>query len=203
MTSNKGFIARTAIIHENVSLGEGVIIEDGCIIGLPFAGMNGECTTIGGNAHIRAGTYIYAGNTIGQNFQTGNKANIRELNVIGDDVSIGTLSTIEHHVNIGNDVRIHSQVFIPEFTTLNDGCWLGPNVVITNARYPMYLNSKKTLQGVVINGNAKIGANSTILPGVEIGKNSLIGAGSVVTKNISSNVIAYGSPAIEVRKVHY
>jgi acetyltransferase-like isoleucine patch superfamily enzyme len=203
MTSNKSYIARTAIIHENVSLGESVIIEDGCIIGLPFAGMNGECTTIGDNAHIRAGTYIYAGNTIGQNFQTGNKANIRELNVIGDDVSIGTLSTVEHHVNIGNDVRIHSQVFIPEFTILNDGCWLGPNVVITNARYPMYLNSKQTLQAVVINGNAKIGANSTILPGVEIGKNSLIGAGSVVTKNISSNIIAYGSPAIEVREIHY
>ena len=203
MKINNGYISKTAIIHKNVCLGSNVIIEDGCIVGLPFAKMKGECTVIGDNAHIRAGTYIYAGNVIGQNFQTGNKANVRELNTIGDNVSIGTLTTIEHHVHIANNVRIHSQVFVPEFTILKSGCWLGPNVVITNAKYPMIANSKQTLQGVIINDNAKIGANSTILPGVEIGGNTLIGAGSVVTKSISSNVVAYGNPAKTVRKIHY
>ena len=85
---------------------------------------------------------IYAGNVIGRNFQTGNKVNIRESNRIGDNVSVGTLSVIEHHVEIGNNVRIHTQVFIPEFSVLEDGCWIGPNVVFTNAKYPLVARSQ-------------------------------------------------------------
>ncbi len=70
-------IASTAIIHPNVQLGEDVIIEDYCIIGTPFNGYLDEKTIIGNNAIIRSHTVIYAGNTIGNNFQTGNKANIK------------------------------------------------------------------------------------------------------------------------------
>ena len=196
-------IASTAIIHPNVVLGEDVVIEDYCVIGLPFKGGKDEQTIIGDGSVIRAGTYIYAGNQIGNNFQTGNKANIRELNQIGDDVSIGTLSVIEHHIIIGNGVRIHTQVFVPEYTTLEENCWLGPNVVVTNARYPKHPSVKDDLKGVLIKQNAKIGANTTLLPGVIIGKDSLIGAGSVVTKNISDGVIAVGSPPKVLRKIDY
>ena len=196
-------IAPTAIIHPNVTLGEDVVVEDFCIIGLPFKGMKNIQTIIGSGSIIRAGTYIYAGNQIGKNFQTGNKANIRELNQIGDDVSIGTLSVIEHHVNIGNNVRIHSQVFVPEYSTLENDCWIGPNVVLTNARYPKHVSAKHELKGPLIGSNAKIGANATILPGVAIGKNSLIGAGCVVTKHVAPDTIVVGNPAKPLRKIDY
>ena len=135
-------ISQKALIYPNVTLGEDVVVEEFSIIGLPFKGMKNIQTFIGSGSIIRAGTYIYAGNKIGKNFQTGNKANIRELNLIGDDVSIGTLSVIEHHINIGNNVRIHSQVFVPEYSTLENECWIGPNVVLTNARYPKMRLSK-------------------------------------------------------------
>ncbi|MFR1169864.1 MAG: DapH/DapD/GlmU-related protein, partial [Coprobacillus cateniformis] len=39
-----------------------------------------------------------------------------------------------------------------------------------------------------------IGGGAIIMPGVTIGDNVVIGAGSVVTKDIPSNVIAYGNP---------
>lgn len=196
-------IAATAIIHPNVTIGKDVVIEDYCVIGLPFKGIESEQTVIGDGSVIRAGTYIYAGNQIGKNFQTGNKANIRELNIIGDDVSIGTLSVIEHHVTIGNGVRIHTQVFVPEYTTLEENCWLGPNVVVTNARYPKHPSVKDELKGAHIKQNAKIGANTTLLPAVTIGKDSLIGAGSVVTKDIADGMIAAGNPARVLREVDY
>mgnify|MGYP001495333889 CR=1 FL=1 len=196
-------IAPTAIIHPNVVLGKQVVVEDFCIIGLPFKGMKNVQTIIGGGALIRAGTYIYAGNQIGENFQTGNKANIRELNQIGDDVSIGTHSVIEHHITIGNNVRIHSQVFVPEYSTLENDCWIGPNVVLTNARYPKHVSAKDELRGPLIGNNAKIGANVTILPGVTIGKNSLIGAGCVVTKHVAPDTIVVGNPAKPLRKIDY
>jgi len=197
-------ISQTAIIYPNVILGENVVIEDFCIIGIPFSGMeDGLKTTIGEGGVIRSGTYIYAGNTIGRNFQTGNKANIRELNVIGDNVSIGTLSVVEHHVEIHDRVRIHTQVFIPEYSVLADDCWIGPNVVITNARYPKHPNVKEELVGAQIGVNAKIGANSTLLPGVIVGNESLTGAGSTVTKNIQSGVIVAGNPAQVIREIDY
>jgi len=196
-------IAATAIIHPNVVLSEDVVVEDFCIIGLPFKGMKNIQTIIGSGSIIRAGTYIYAGNQIGKNFQTGNKANIRELNQIGDDVSIGTHSVIEHNIAIGNNVRIHSQVFVPEYSTLENDCWIGPNVVLTNARYPKHLSVKDELKGPLIGNNAKIGANATILPGVTIGKNSLIGAGCVVTKHVAPDNIVVGNPAKPLRKIDY
>ena len=196
-------IASTAIIYPNVILGDNVVIEDFCVIGLPFNGTEYEKTTIGAGGVIRAGTYIYSGNKIGKNFHTGNKANVRELNQIGDDVSIGTLSVVEHHVIIGDRVRLHTQVFIPEFSILEDDCWLGPNTVLTNSTYPKHSASKNDLKGVRVGNNAKIGANSTLLPGVEIGKNSLVGAGSVVTKSADEDVIIAGNPAKTLRGVHY
>lgn len=196
-------ISKTAIIHPGVKLGKGCVIEDFVIIGVKPKGFaSGELeTVIGDNAVIRSHTVIYAGNMIGNNFQTGNKANIRELNEIGDDVSIGTLSVIEHHVKIGNGVRIHSQAFIPEYCVLEEGCWIGPNVVLTNAKYPNSPNAKAELAGVHIMKNAIIGANSTILPGIEIGSWALIGAGSVVVNDVSSKAVLAGNPAKFVKSV--
>lgn len=196
-------ISSTAIIHPNVSIGSNVVIEDFCIIGVPFKGMKNEQTIIGDNSIIRSGTYIYAGNKIGKNFRTGNKVNIRELNNIGDNVSIGTLSVIEHNITIHNGVRIHTQAFIPEYTIIEKNCWIGPNVVFTNAKYPKHPKVKENLKGAYIQKNVKIGANTTLLPGVVIGKHSLIGAGSVVIKNVASGLIVAGSPAKQIRKVDY
>lgn len=196
-------IADTACILPNTILGKNVRIEDHCVIGLPFKGMKAEQTIIGDNSLIRAGTYIYSGTITGANFQTGNKANIRELNTIGENVSIGTLTVIEHHVIIGNDVRIHSQAFVPEHTILEAGSWLGPNVVITNAKYPKHPSAKETLAGVHVMQNAKIGANATLLPGITVGKNVLIGAGSVVTTDIEDDMVAIGVPAKVIHKVQY
>lgn len=196
-------ISHHAVVYPEVKLGRNVIIEDFCIIGAPFDGFSGEETVIGDNAVIRSGTVIYAGNKIGDNFKTGNKANVRELNIIGNNVSIGSLAVIEHHVIIEDNVRLHSGAFIPEYSTLKEYAWIGPNVVLTNARYPCSKNAKNELYGPVIERKAKIGANSTILPGVVVGENSLIGAGSVVVKNVDSNSIVAGNPAVFIRNINY
>ena len=192
-------IADTAIIYPKVKLGANVTIEDFCVIGIPAKGSEAMPqdieTIIEDNAIIRSGTVIYAGNKIGRNFQTGNQANIREFNSIGDNVSIGTLTVIEHHVVVERGVRIHSQAFIPEYSILKEGSWVGPNAVFTNAKVPLTPEAKNKLCGPILEKKARIGANVTLLPGVVIGENALVGAGSVVTKNVGENSIVAGNPA--------
>jgi len=190
-------ISKHALIYPGVTLGKNCVIEDFAIVGAPPRGAApGELeTVIGDHATIRSHTVIYAGNKIGHNFQTGNKANIRELNEIGDQVSIGTLTVIEHHIRIGSRVRIHTQVFIPEYSILEEDCWIGPNVVFTNAKYPVSPEVKKNLQGPHIRRFAMVGANSTLLPGVTIGEYALIGAGSVVTRDVPGKAVVVGNPA--------
>jgi acetyltransferase-like isoleucine patch superfamily enzyme len=144
---------------------------------------------------------IYAGNTIGDNFQTGHQVMIRELNDIGREVSIGTGSVIEHHVKIGDRVRIHSRVFIPEFSVLEEGCWIGPGVVMTNAFHPLCPKVKDCLVGPTVKKGAKIGANATLLPGVVIGENALVGAGAVVTKDVPAGAVVAGNPAKIIKQI--
>jgi acetyltransferase-like isoleucine patch superfamily enzyme len=194
---------KTHRICANVALGDGTEVEDYCIVGAPPRGIQeGDLpTVIGDGAMIRSHTVIYAGNVIGRNFQTGNKVNIRESNRIGDNVSVGTLSVIEHQVEIADNVRIHSQAFIPEFSVLEEGCWIGPNVVLTNAKYPLSPGVKDQLAGPIIRKGAKIGANATILPGVVIGENALVGAGAVVVRDVAAGAVVAGNPARVIRQI--
>jgi acetyltransferase-like isoleucine patch superfamily enzyme len=187
----------TSIIRANVTFGDDPVIEDFCIVGAPPRGVGeGELATVlGHRAVIRSHTVIYAGNVIGDNFQTGNKVNIRESNQIGNNVSIGTFSVVEHHVKIADNVRIHTQVFIPEFSVLEEGCWIGPNVVFTNAKYPQSPGVKDALTGPTIRKGAIVGANVTLLPGVVVGERALIGAGSVVVSDVPADAVVVGNPA--------
>ena len=193
----------TSKILANVHLGDGVQLGDFCVIGQPPRGRReGELpTTIGAGSVIRSHTVIYAGNRIGDQFATGHGVMIREENRIGDDVSIGSHSIVEHHVSIGNGVRIHSQAFIPEYSVLEDGCWIGPNVVLTNALHPLCPKAKECLRGPTIKRRAKIGANATLLPDITIGENALVGAGSVVVHDVAPGEVVAGNPARVVKQV--
>ena len=186
-------------IYKNVKIGKGAKIYPPVIIGFPARGKVPK-TIIGKKAIIRPFTVIYAGVSIGDNFQCGQGAIIRENNLIGNNVSIGTNTVLEPGNKIADNVRIHTGCFL-EYVTLEKNVFIGPNVVFTDDPHPPCPKFKECVLGAVVKRNAKIGANSTILPGITIGENSLIGAGSVVTKNIPENSVALGSPARVVKKI--
>ncbi len=193
-----------AVVHPNVQLGEGVEVGPFVLLGCPPRGAApGELPlVIGAGAVLRSHTVIYAGTTIGRGFQAGHGVMIRERTTIGDGCSIGTGSVVEFMVTLEDGVRLHSQVFVPEHSVLEAGCWLGPNVVVTNARFPSAARTKETLEGVRVGRRAKIGANSTLLPGVTIGADALVGAGSVVTADVPPGAVVYGNPARVRGSVH-
>ncbi|MBN1894529.1 transferase [bacterium] len=191
------------IIYPNVVIGKGTIVEEPCILGKPPRGREpGELKLeIGSGGIIRPFTTLYAGSRIGNGFQTGQGASIREDNVIGDDVSIGTNAVLEFGNRIGSRVRVHSCCFL-EMVTIEDDVFIGPNVVFTDDPHPMkcprYLECKG---GVTVRRLARIGAHSTLLPGVVVGENTLIGAGSVVTRDVPPGTVVAGNPARVVKKV--
>lgn len=196
------------VVHPNVTLGEGAVIEPFVVLGCPPGKRaSGELPlAIGASSRIRSHGVIYAGSTLGARLQTGHGALIREGCVLGDDCSIGSGSILEFEVTMGQGVRLHSHVFVPEHTVLEDGAWLGPNVVVTNAKHPKSARAKATLLGVRVERDAKIGANATLLPGVTIGAHALVGAGSVVTKDVPAYAVVVGNPARrvgDVRELRY
>ncbi len=190
-------------IYPNVHLGAQAEVGDFVILGMPPRGKEPGAleTRIGDQAVIRSHTIIYAGNTVGQRFQTGHAVMIRELNTIGDDVSVGTHTIIEHHVQIAHRVRVHSNAFIPEYSILEEGAWVGPGVVFTNAQYPLSPDAKANLKGPRLLAGAKVGAHATLLPGVVIGRHALVGAGSVVVRDVADYQVVVGNPARVIKDV--
>ena len=190
-------------IAPNVALGGACDLQPPCILGKPprGAGEGERPLAIGAGAVIRPFTTIYAGSTIGARLQTGQGASIREDNTLGDDVSIGTNAVLEFGNRIGSRVRIHSGCFL-ELVTIEDDVFVGPNVVFTDDPHPMGCPRYKDCKGgAVVRRLARIGANSTILPGVEIGEGSLVGAGSVVVHDVPPGAVVAGNPARVIKQV--
>jgi acetyltransferase-like isoleucine patch superfamily enzyme len=84
---------------------------------------------------------------------------------------------------------------------LEEQCWIGPNVVITNAKYPRSPRVKEELKGAHVMPGAIVSANATLLPGVCIGVRALVGAGSVVTRDVADGAVVAGNPARFIKKI--
>jgi UDP-3-O-[3-hydroxymyristoyl] glucosamine N-acyltransferase len=139
MTVGTALVSPLSVVADTVEFGAGCVVEEFCLVGR-HTGRTSDGTVrptvIGAGSTLRSHTVVYAGSRIGARFQTGHHVLVRENNTIGDDVSIGSLSVVEHTVTIGDKVRIHSQNFIPEFTVLEEGAWIGPRVTVTNHPFP-------------------------------------------------------------------
>lgn len=190
------------MIHPNVEVGDGTVIDEGATVGEPPRGRKpGELQTrIGAGGVIRSGTVVYAGVVIGDRFSSGHGALIREDNEIGDDCSVGTNAVLESGNRIGSGTRVHSGCFL-EHTTLGDRVFLGPNVVFTDDPHPACPRYLDCVLGATVEDDVSIGANATILPGIRIGAGSLIGAGSVVTRDVEPGAVVTGNPAVRTKAV--
>lgn len=180
-------------IEHFADIGNNCIIEDSVIIGLRY---KPDCqkTKIGNNAVIRVFTIIYADVEIGEDFKTGHGVIIRENTKIGTKIVIGSGTVMDGNVKIGNEVKIESQAYIPTYTRIGSYVFIGPNVVLTNDKYPQRMRDQYRPIGPSIEDSVTIGANSTILPGIRIGEGSFIAAGTVVTKDVPQWCLVKGVP---------
>ncbi len=186
-------------LPENVKIGPGYHLDPWVILGYePGRKITDNTLVIGDNACIRAGTIIYGGSKIGDRLETGHHVTIREENHIGGHFRIWNNSTIDYGCRIGNEVRIHNNVYVAQYTIIEDEVFMAPGVMIANDRHPL---CAECMEGPVIKKGAKIGVNATLLPGVTIGRYALIGSGAVATKDIPDGAVAVGNPAKVIKYI--
>ena len=177
-----------------VAAGPDCEIQPGAQVGLPYRD-GCKPVRLGAHARIRSGTIIYCDVTAGDHLQTGHHALIRAETIIGDHVTIGTNVVIEGQVTIGSFVKIEAGSFIPTHCSIGDRVFFGPNVTVTNDRFPLRRRDEYRPQGCIIEDNVTIGGGVVLCPGVTIGARSFVAAGAVVTKDLPPDSLAIGVPA--------
>jgi UDP-3-O-[3-hydroxymyristoyl] glucosamine N-acyltransferase len=121
-----------------IRLGENARVDEGVVLGYRAERpIEYRETVIGKDARIRRGTVIYSNVTVGDHLETGHNVVIREENNIGHDFSIWSGSVIDYGCQIGNQVRIHTNVYVAQFTTIEDDVFLAPGVTIANDPHPI------------------------------------------------------------------
>lgn len=111
------------------------------------------------------------------------------------------------HCHFGKMIYANFNLTLVDDTHIyvGDNTMFAPNVVVATAGHPIVPEMRRDgLQynmPVHIGKNCWIGASVLIMPGVTIGDNVVIGAGSVVTKDLPSNVLAFGNPCRVQREI--
>jgi acetyltransferase-like isoleucine patch superfamily enzyme len=179
----------------------GASVDAGVLIAYRSGRAAASGVTMGEGARLRSGTVIYDGSTFGERLQTGHNVVIREQVRVGDDVSIWSNSLVDYGCVIGDRVKIHANCYVAQYTELEDDVFLAPGVTIANDLYPGNEASAEAMAGPLIREGAQIGVNATLLPYVTIGRGAIVGSGAVVTRDVPDRMIAYGNPAVAVRRV--
>lgn len=114
--------------------------------------------------------------------------------VLGEGVVVGSNAWIGHGTTIGNYTRIQHGAFLPNNTHVGRSVFVGPNVTLTDDKYPKAGRLYKP-EPPILEDDCSIGAAAVILPGVRIGRGATVGAGAVVTQDVPEFTIVKGVPA--------
>jgi UDP-2-acetamido-3-amino-2,3-dideoxy-glucuronate N-acetyltransferase len=144
-----------------------------------FVHPDGRCETtdVGAGTRVWAFTHVLPGARIGR------------------DCSLNDHVFVENDVVVGDRVTIKSGVQLWDGVTLADDVFVGPNVTFTNDPFPRSKRPPEMFARTVVEHDASIGANATILPGLTIGAEAMVGAGAVVTHDVPPRAVVVGNPA--------
>jgi UDP-2-acetamido-3-amino-2,3-dideoxy-glucuronate N-acetyltransferase len=139
------------------------VLEDGALVG--------SDTRIWHHSHVRSGSRIGSGCTIGFSVY------------VDRDVVVGDRCKIQNHVSLYRGVVLEDEVFV------------GPAATFTNDLHPRAVPRAWDVIETRVHRGASIGANATIVCGVDIGRWSMVGAGAVVTADVPAHALVVGTPA--------
>lgn len=114
---------------------------------------------------------------------------------LDDDVFVGEWTEIQDGCFIGKRSRIQSHSFLAAGTKIAYDVFWGHNTISCNDKNPICGDRVWLHQGVVVESNCSIGSGAVLCPGIELKTGCRIGAGAVVTKNVPSGELWLGNPA--------
>lgn len=199
------------VIHADTVLGAACRVDDHAVLGkTPMRAAASAVTTIkelpplrfGDACLIGAHVIVYRGAQIGEKVMLADQATVREDVTIGELTIIGRGVTIENKVTVGRRCKVETEAYVTALSSIAEGCFIAPEVTFTNDNFLGRTKDRfKYHKGVTMERGARIGANTTVLPGKTIGADALVAAGSVVTRDVPPKMIVMGSPAKPLRPV--
>lgn len=176
-------IAATAVIHDNVSIGDDCEVMDHVVV-LPETYIGDRVVvkpnaTIGGQgfqlAPLRGARRLIphaGGVVVGADAAIGSSSCLDrglfgEMTWIGDRTQVDNLVHIAHSAWIGSDSTVVALAEVSGSATVGDGVWLAPHSAITH--------------------------------GARVGDHALLGIGAVATRDIPAHAVAVGVPARVMR----
>lgn len=184
LTAGQDVFVDVGVVFEgDCTLGDNVYIEAGCII---------KNAQIGNACHLKPYCVI-DGADIGAGVDIGPFAHLRPQTVLSDNSKVGNFVEIKKSI-IGQGSKVNHLSYIGDATVGTD-VNIGAGVITCNYDG---INKSPTL----INDNAFIGSNASLVAPVTIGETATVAAGSVITKDVDANALAFGR-ARQTQKEHY
>ena len=195
--SNSAVIGNNVVIGEGVFVGNNVIIEHDCNIGnntyIDHGSVIGWGTSIGSNCRIGAGAVI-GNDGLGSFFDSsGALMNIRHLGCVNiqNNVEIGPLSTISRGTI--------DETFVGENTHIGPQVNIGHNAII--GAHCLIAGRSHISGSVTIGENSRLWANCTIKDHIKVASNATIGMGARVSHDVPEGVTVASLPSIELKKL--
>lgn len=167
------FVDVGVVFEGDCTVGDNVYIEAGCII---------KNAKIGNACHIKPYCVIDRAE-IGAGVDVGPFAHVRPETVLSDNSKVGNFVEIKKST-IGHGSKVNHLSYVGDATVGTD-VNIGAGVITCN-----YDGANKSQ--TIIEDNAFIGSNASLVAPVTIGDTATVAAGSVITKNVDANSLAFG-----------
>lgn len=131
--------------------------------------------------------------------------------ITGQEIDPSTEIRLPFYTDYGHNIHIGKGVFINNGATftdlggieIHDRALIGPNASLISVNHPLEPAKRHLveLKKVVIDENAWVGSNATVLPGVTVGQNAVVAAGAIVTHDVPANTVVAGCPARIIKHI--
>ena len=162
----------TVFFSKNTKIGKNVIIEPYVVIA--------DKVSIGNNVKILSFSHL-EGVKIENNISIGPYARLRPGTILKSGTKVGNFVEVKKSV-IGNNSKLNHLSYIGD-SKIGKRVNIGAGTITCN-----YDGVKKSK--TIINDDAFIGSNSSLVAPIKLEKKSVIGAGSVITKKVSKKALA-------------
>ena len=172
----------TVFFSKNTKIGKNVTIEPYVVIA--------DKVSIGNNVKILSFSHL-EGVKIENNISIGPYARLRPGTILKSGTKVGNFVEVKKSV-IGNNSKLNHLSYIGD-SKIGKRVNIGAGTITCN-----YDGVKKSK--TVIDDEAFVGSNSSLVAPVKVGKKSYVAAGSVITSDVPPNSLAFGRSKQSTKK---